>query len=76
LVILMVICLTILATASSQVDCTQTSTGNIPINDLGTGFFMGYQGGLYPDGQNAMPATHKNAGTQAVKCIKPFNAAG
>ena len=28
------------------------TTDNIPINDLGTGKFKGYTGGLYPNGQN------------------------
>ena len=37
-------------------DCTRTSVGRTPINDLGTGLYLGqYQGGLYPNGLNTPP---------------------
>ncbi|MBK7287680.1 MAG: hypothetical protein IPI95_11575 [Flavobacteriales bacterium] len=35
---------------SAQPDCSQTSTGHIPINDLGTGTYLGMTGGLYANG--------------------------
>ncbi len=60
----------------SQVDCSLTTTDKIPINDLGTGFFMGYQGGLYPGGTNVIPLLHKQAGNNIGKSIKPLNEDG
>ncbi|MGB3016593.1 MAG: hypothetical protein WBC65_02210 [Ignavibacteria bacterium] len=35
--------------------CTTTSVGFTPINDLGTSYFRGYQGGLYQAGSNSRP---------------------
>jgi hypothetical protein len=63
-------------TISAQTDCSNTSTGNIPLNDLGEHTFMGYQGGLYPGGANVMPFDHSAAGNQIGKSIKPLNADG
>ena len=34
------------------------TTGLIPINDLGSQTYAGFQGGLYPGGANAPPAAH------------------
>jgi hypothetical protein len=33
-------------------NAVRTDTAKIPLNDLGTGMFMGYMGGLYPNGSN------------------------
>ena len=33
----------------------QTSVGFIPLTDLGAGTYQGYEGGLYPNGQNIPP---------------------
>jgi hypothetical protein len=58
-------------------DCTLTSTGKTPLNDLGEGLYLGEIGGLYPDGTNVRPAAHDAAGIQiALNEIKPLNAAG
>jgi hypothetical protein len=42
----------------SRGDCSNTSTGNIPLNDLGTGTYQGVEGGLYPGGVNVRPLSH------------------
>lgn len=42
-------------------NCTGTSVGLIPIEDLGAGTYQGYQAGLYPGGVNVRPATHDAA---------------
>jgi len=68
--------LTFHVTLKAQIDCAVTSTGFIPINDLGTDFFMGYQGGLYPGGLNTMPPAHRSAGNSIAKKVKPLNEAG
>ncbi|MEZ5013679.1 MAG: T9SS type A sorting domain-containing protein [Chitinophagales bacterium] len=60
----------------AQVDCAHTSTGNIPINDLGAGYYLGYQGGLYPDGSNDMPNGHAKSGIFFANNIKPLDKNG
>jgi hypothetical protein len=40
-------------------DCTGTSVGFLPLNDLGAGTYQGFEGGLYPGGSNARPASHQ-----------------
>ncbi|MBK5286706.1 MAG: T9SS type A sorting domain-containing protein [Bacteroidia bacterium] len=53
-------------------NCSAPSTGFIPINDLGTGTFNGWTGGLYSGGSNAMPPAHLQAGlamAQQVQCL-------
>src|SRR5215216_2105563 len=58
-------------------DCTRTHTGRAPINDLGTGTYLGIQGGLYPGGVNTRPAVHDQAGVNlATNVVVPRNAAG
>lgn len=44
--------------------CTNDSTGLIPITDLGTNLFNGKQGGLYGNGLNNMPYNHMLSGIQ------------
>lgn len=63
-------------TTFSQPVCTQTSVGYPPINDLGSGTWNTFQGGLYPNGSNYIPSAHKNAGMQLVSQIQPLDANG
>jgi len=37
------------------------ATGLVPITDLGTGTYLGFQGGLYPGGLNEPPPAHQRA---------------
>lgn len=60
----------------AQYNCTPTYTGMVPLTDLGTGEYQGFQGGLYPDGQNACPEEHYAAGLAIAEEIEPLNAAG
>jgi hypothetical protein len=39
-------------------DCTRTSVGFIPLVDLGTGTYQGFEGGLYPGGAVERPPSH------------------
>lgn len=57
-------------------DCSKTSVGLVPLTDLGTALYKGYQGGLYPDGSNLRPADHENAGLEIARSIRPLNATG
>lgn len=63
---------------SAQVICEHDSTGLIPLNDLGTGFYEGFQGGLFPFGTNAEnPAsTHYKKGKTSAKNLKPLDTLG
>ena len=57
-------------------NCANTSVGFTPLNDLGAGTYLGFQGGLYPGGSNAVPAAHLAKGLSEVSQVVPRNAAG
>ena len=57
-------------------NCAGTSTGMIPVNDLGAGFYKGVQGGLYPGGVNVRPAAHEAAGIAIANAIVPLDTLG
>lgn len=57
-------------------DCAATSTGLEPLNDLGAGTHNGFQGGLYPGGSNARPATHTALGEAVAALAVPRDLAG
>jgi hypothetical protein len=52
------------------------STPLIPLNDLGTGNYLGEEGGLYPNGSNMRPAAQDASGVQIAKAIAPLDANG
>lgn len=54
-----------------------TSTGKIPLSDLGAGLYLGqYQGGLYAGGANAPPPAHRSAALARAGQIIPLDASG
>jgi hypothetical protein len=58
-------------------DCSGTSTGLVPLTELGTGLYLDrFQGGLYPDGKNQPPAARHQEGLARAAAIQPLNAAG
>src|SRR5687767_14910297 len=57
-------------------DCSDTSVGFPPINDLGTGFWRGNQGGLYLNGSNSRPFAHNQAGLNIANQILPLDTSG
>lgn len=57
-------------------NCSNNQTGLVPINDLGTGFWNGYQGGLYPNGSNIRPFSHTQGGLLLSNQIIPLDTAG
>jgi len=59
-----------------QIQCANDSTGLIPLVDLGTGFYEGHQGGLYPGGTNVMPSSHRKKGNNISKALKPLDSLG
>ena len=48
----------------------------IALNDLGTGTFLGSEGGLYPSGSNSRPASHDADGVSIAQSIQPLDSDG
>lgn len=67
--------LTLVVSAHAQ-NCANTSTGLVPIDDLGTGTYQGRQGGLYPNGSDVRPESHTVGGLAQAARIIPRNANG
>lgn len=57
-------------------DITGTTSPEIPIDTLGTGTYLGYEGGLYLDGSNTMPAAHQTFGINLASEIQPLDVNG
>jgi hypothetical protein len=57
-------------------DIVGTTTPIVPITDLGTGTYLGAEGGLYLNGSNIMPASHDADGVAFAQSIQPLNAEG
>jgi PKD domain len=75
--VLFVLALALMACPLLRADCSLTSTGNVPLNDLGPGSYEGFPGGLYPGGSNMPPAAHAAAALAiATDQIKPLNTLG
>ncbi|MCP5094901.1 MAG: hypothetical protein GY943_05050 [Chloroflexi bacterium] len=53
--------------------CSGTSTGFIPLIDLGLDTYQGFEGGLYPSGVNTRPPAHEAAGLALATQIAPIN---
>ncbi|HRQ73405.1 MAG TPA: GC-type dockerin domain-anchored protein, partial [Phycisphaerales bacterium] len=64
------------ATLATGQDCSKTSVGLVPLNDLGAGEYLGEQGGLYPGGVNVRPMGHQIDGRQLSQQVTPRNGAG
>ena len=67
---------TLMLTESFAQVCSNTSVGLPPLNDLGTGFYRGLQGGLYPGGENVRPQAHNAAGLAIAHQIRPLDVDG
>lgn len=63
--------------ARGAANCDNTSTGMVPLNDLGSGLYLGqFEGGLYPGGMNVAPADHETEGLARAAAVEPFSGAG
>ena len=62
-------------TALAGGNCAVTSTGLVPVNDLGAGYYKGAQGGLYPGGSSLRPAAH-DRDLDRVGRVQLLNSAG
>lgn len=63
-------------TSATGQNCSRTSVGFIPLNDLGGGLYKGYAGGLYPGGSNQRPEVHDSVGIAFAKQVQPLNSVG
>ncbi|HKA15406.1 MAG TPA: hypothetical protein VKH41_10355 [Myxococcota bacterium] len=58
-------------------NCSATSVGRTPLDDLGAGLYLGqFQGGLYPGGSNTVPASHAAEGRTRAAAVQPLDASG
>jgi hypothetical protein len=57
--------------ARSAPECSQTSTGLVPLTDLGKRRYRGQRGGLYPSGNNGPPPRYLKQGLSAAKQVPP-----
>lgn len=49
---------------------------SIPLNDLGSGQYLGFTGGLFENGSNVPPADHAAAGASMASLVQPLDRAG
>jgi hypothetical protein len=74
--------LSIPVSAATGANCNDISiaaadgTQLLPIDQLGTGSYLGYPGGLYPGGVNTMPADHLASGVSIAQSIQPLDVNG
>lgn len=61
--------------ASAQ-NCANTSTGLVPLVDLGAGTYQGHAGGLYPGSTNVRPEQHTVDGLAQATRVVPREANG
>ncbi len=58
-------------------NCTETSVPRlVPLNDLGPSTYAGFEGGLYSNGLNSMPAAHLKDGLARAQQITPRDKTG
>ena len=74
--VMSLLALAIAPSAAHASNCAGTSTGMIPVNDLGPGFYKGVQGGLYPGGSNVRPAAHEAVGVAIANSMTPLDTLG
>src|SRR5688500_12894513 len=61
---------------AAAANCDSTSTGLIPLTELGDSTYQSYEGGLYPGGVNRPPAKHFTAGLELADTITPLDTLG
>ena len=55
---------------------TLSSSQMVPLNDLGSGTYLSFTGGLYPSGSNTIPVQHHAAGLTHATAIHPLDING
>jgi hypothetical protein len=59
--------------ARPAAECSQTSTGLVPLTDAGKRRYHGHRGGLYPRGANQPSRPYLRQGLAAAKRVRPVN---
>jgi hypothetical protein len=59
--------------ARPAAECSQTSTGLVPLTDAGKRRYRGHRGGLYPGGANQPSRLYLRQGLNAAKRVRPVN---
>jgi hypothetical protein len=54
-------------------DCNRTTTGLVPLTDMGRRRYRGYRGGLYPNGRNRPSPAYQRQGLAAARRVKPVD---
>jgi hypothetical protein len=58
--------------SQQRADCTLSSTGLVPLTDMGRRRYRGFRGGLYPAGRNRPTATYLRKGLASSRRVKPI----
>jgi hypothetical protein len=54
-------------------DCARTTTGLVPLTDMGGRRYRGYAGGLYPYGRNRPSPAYRQLGLAAARRVRPID---
>ncbi len=66
----------LLASSLACAAAAAQTPGLVPLDDLGSGTYQGFEGGLYPGGVNVPPLAHLDRAMQLAAAIEPLDAAG
>lgn len=68
----------VLACRSTAISGSAGGGNPLPVSliDLTTGSYLGFSGGLYPNGTNAPPAAHDSVGRARARAIQPLDTSG
>jgi hypothetical protein len=58
--------------AQSRAECSLSSTGLVPLTDMGRRRYRGFRGGLYPKGRNRPSALYLGKGLAAARRVRPI----
>jgi hypothetical protein len=57
----------------SRADCERTTTGLVPLTDMGRRRYRGQRGGLYPYGRNRPSPAYQRVGLAAARRVRPID---
>ena len=57
----------------SRADCERTTTGLVPLTDMGRRRYRGQRGGLYPFGRNRPSPAYQRLGLAAARRVRPVD---
>jgi len=61
------------SSSQQKADCTLTSTGLVPLTDMGRRRYRGFRGGLYPAGRNRPSTVYLRKGLVASRKVRPID---